>query len=222
MNIDFHAHILPRADHGSNGLETSLKQVALAKEAEIQILAATPHFYPGSDTAEAFLERRDRSLAELAGGLDKNAPEILLGAEVQLCRGLNHLAQLPELCFRGTRVILLELPPDFRFSQFERTVEALRYDCKLCVVIAHVDRYPDLAEPLLDAGFLGQLNASSLCGLFKKKRLYDWIERESIVALGSDLHGVQTGYKEFQQARKKLGTLYEEIMRRTQRLLGRE
>lgn len=221
MNIDFHAHILPKADHGSNGQETSLQQVALAKEAGIDILAATPHFYPTSDTAEAFLERRAKAFEELSAGLNADAPKILLGAEVQLCRGLNHLPQLGELCFRDTNVLLLELPGDFRFAQFERTLEALRYDCKLQVVIAHVDRYPDLAAPILEAGFMGQLNASSLCSLFRKKRLYNWMEEGAIVALGSDLHGIKTGYSEFQQAKKKLGSLYDEIMRRAQDLLGR-
>ncbi len=220
-HIDLHAHILPKADHGSDSLETSLKQLALAKEAEIQILAATPHFYPGSDTAEAFLERRSRCLAELTAVPDLNAPELLPGAEVQLCRGLNHLLQLRELCFQGTDVILLELPPDFRFKQYERTLESIRYDCKLQVVIAHVDRYPELAEPVLDAGFMGQLNASSLCTMFRKKKLYDWIEQGSIVALGSDLHGIKTGYTEFLKAKSKLGSLYGEIMSRTQALLGK-
>lgn len=221
MNIDFHAHILPKADHGSDGLETSLKQVALAREAGIRLLAATPHFYPSSDTAEAFLARREHCLAELSAALGDGTPEILPGAEVHLCRGLNHLPQIGELCFRGTDVLLLELPSDFRFAQFERTVEALRYDCKLQVVIAHVDRYPELAEPLLEAGFPGQLNASSLCTLFKKKRLYQWIENGSIVALGSDLHGTETGYSRFLKAKEKLGPLYDEIMIRTQALLGR-
>ena len=221
MQIDFHAHILPKADHGSDGLETSLKQVTLAREAGIDILAATPHFYPVSDTAEAFLERRDRCWSELRAKLGKDAPEILLGAEVQLCRGIDHLQQIRELCFRGTNVILLELPGDFRFKQFERSLEALRYDCGLQVVIAHVDRYPELAEPILDAGFMGQLNASSLCTLFKKKRYYDWIESGSIVALGSDLHGTKTGYSEFLRAKDKLGSLYTEIMARTQSLLGK-
>lgn len=220
MQIDFHAHILPKADHGSDGIETSLKQVALAGEAGIDILAATPHFYPASDTAEAFLARRDHCWAELRGKLGKGGPRILPGAEVQLCRGIDHLQQIRELCFQGTNVLLLELPADFRFKQFERSLEALRYDCKLQVVIAHVDRYPELAEPILDAGFMGQLNASSMCTLFKKKRFYDWIERGSIVALGSDLHGTKTGYTEFLRAKEKLGSLYGEIMSRTQGLLG--
>lgn len=221
MQIDFHAHILPKADHGSDGLETSLKQVSLAKEAGIDILAATPHFYPISDTAEAFLARRDHCWSELSAKLGKDAPRILLGAEVQLCRGIDHLQQIRELCLGGTDVLLLELPGDFRFKQFERSLDALRYDCKLKVVIAHVDRYPELAEPILDAGFMGQLNASSLCTLFKKKRYYDWIENGSIVALGSDLHGIKTGYSEFLRAKGKLGSLYPEIMARTRSLLGK-
>lgn len=220
-HIDFHAHILPKADHGSDGIETSLKQVALAKEAGIQILAATPHFYPGSDTAEAFLERRARCLAELTAALDHNTPEILPGAEVQICRGIDHLHEIRELCFRGTDVLLLELPHDFRFSQFERTLEALRDDHKLQVVIAHVDRYPELAQPVLDAGFMGQINAYALCTLFRKKRFYDWIEQGSIVALGSDLHGTKSGYADFLTAKQKLGSLYNEIMERTTRLLGK-
>lgn len=221
MNIDLHAHILPKADHGSDGLDTSVQQVALAKDAGIEILAATPHFYPSSDTAEAFLERRNRCFGELKTKLNKGTPEILLGAEVQLCRGIDHLQQIRELCFQGTNVLLLELPGDFRFKQFERSVEALRYDCGLQIVIAHVDRYPDHAEALLNAGCMGQINASALCTLFKKKRFYEWIENGSIVALGSDLHGVKTGYSEFLLAKKKLGSLYEEIMTRTQAILGR-
>ncbi len=221
MNIDFHAHVLPKADHGSDGVETSLKQLALAKEAGIDILAATPHFYPSSDTAEAFLARRKHCLEELKSKLGQDAPQLLPGAEVQLCRGIDHLQQIRELCFQGTNVLLLELPGDFRFKQFERSIESLQYDCGLQIVIAHVDRYPELAEPILDAGYMGQLNASSLCTVFKKKRLYDWIERGSIVALGSDLHGVKTGYSQFLQAKKKLGSLYEEIMHRTQHLLGK-
>ena len=30
--VDFHSHILPRADHGSDSVETSLKQLKLAAD----------------------------------------------------------------------------------------------------------------------------------------------------------------------------------------------
>ncbi|MBR4309354.1 MAG: hypothetical protein IKT58_07140 [Oscillospiraceae bacterium] len=221
MQIDFHAHILPRADHGSNGIETSLKQVELARQAGIEILAATPHFYPATDTAEAFLERRKHCHDELMSKLGKDRPEILLGAEVQLCKGLDHLSQIRELCFRGTDVILLELPGDFRYSHYARTIEAIKYDLKMKIVFAHVDRYPDLAADLIEAGYMAQLNASSLCTLLRNRRLYRWIEQGSVVALGSDLHGVETGYSQFLRAKTKLGPLYDQIMSRTAQVLGR-
>ena len=33
LTLDYHAHILPRCDHGSDGVETSLRQLAMAAEA---------------------------------------------------------------------------------------------------------------------------------------------------------------------------------------------
>ena len=62
--IDFHAHILPGADHGSDGLETSLRQLALAEEAGVDTIVATPHFYPQSDSFSEFLRRRERTASD--------------------------------------------------------------------------------------------------------------------------------------------------------------
>ena len=63
LQIDFHAHLLPGADHGSDSLATSLRQVALAQEAGIGLLIATPHFYPRLESPGAFLERRAETWA---------------------------------------------------------------------------------------------------------------------------------------------------------------
>ena len=54
--IDFHAHILPGADHGSSGLEESLNQLALIRAAGVDTVVATPHFYPHRHTPEEFLQ----------------------------------------------------------------------------------------------------------------------------------------------------------------------
>ena len=67
LTLDYHAHILPRCDHGSDGVETSLRQLAMATEAGIRTVCATPHFYPHRENAAAFLERRARCAAALAG-----------------------------------------------------------------------------------------------------------------------------------------------------------
>ena len=59
MMIDFHSHILPKVDHGSNSLETSIKQLELAKKYGVTDVVATSHFYPQSNCDSAFLDRRD-------------------------------------------------------------------------------------------------------------------------------------------------------------------
>ena len=86
LTLDYHAHILPRCDHGSDGVETSLRQLAMAAEAGIRTVCATPHFYPHRENAAAFLERRARCAAALPRRPE--LPRILLGAEVLICDGM--------------------------------------------------------------------------------------------------------------------------------------
>lgn len=222
MNIDFHAHVLPKADHGSDSLETSLRQLALAQAAHIDLLAATPHFYPQRDSFSSFLSRREQTEHALRAAMPRGVPELIVGAEVQLCVGLHHSEHLRQLCLQGTKVMLLELPFDFSLRAYERTLEALLYESGLTVVLAHIDRYrTDVIELLLDMGFLAQLNASSFCHLRTRRRSMQWALSESIVALGSDIHGTDVGYKEFIEMKNRLGSGYDEIMRRCAVLLGR-
>lgn len=220
MNIDLHAHFLPKADHGSDGMTTSLAQVSLAREAGVDVLAATPHFYPAQDTIESFLRRREACFAALRGQLPEHAPKILLGAEVQLCRGLENLEQLHALCYEGTNVLLLELPPMFSRKQYVHTLECLLYERGLTVVLAHVDRYDaDLIDGLLAEGFLAQLNVCAFCHFWSKRTALRRVKEGSVWALGSDLHGTQTGYTEFLRAKKVLGSAYGEIMQSSRELL---
>lgn len=222
MNIDFHAHILPTADHGSSSLETSLRQVELARRAGIDVLAATPHFYPHLESLSEFLERRKQTEIRLREAIPENAPKLLIGSETHLCRGLEHMESLEQLCFRGTKVLLLELPHDFSIRSYEQTLDALLYERKLTVVLAHIDRYPtSTIEFLLELGFLAQINAEPFCHLRSRKRSMAWAtELKSVVALGSDLHGCETGYRDFLKMKERLGATYETIMSRTQKLLG--
>lgn len=221
MNIDLHAHFLPKADHGSDGMTTSLTQISLAQAAEVDVLAATPHFYPSQDTVESFLRRREACFAALREQLPKQSPKLLLGAEVQLCKGLENLEQLPQLCYEGTNVLLLELPPMYSPKQYENTIEALLYERDLTVLLAHVDRYDsNLIDRLLSQGCLAQLNASAFCHFMSKRAALRRVKSGSVFALGSDLHGTNVGYTEFLRAKKILGGGYDEIMQNARELLG--
>jgi len=221
MNIDFHAHILPGADHGCRDLSMSMQQLALAQKAGIDKVVATPHFYPQNESCASFLERREQAYAALVReSKGKMLPEVLLGAEVQLHLGLERLENLDELCVRGTNVLLLELPPNFSVRKFDQTIDALLFERKLTVVLAHIDRYPSLhVDFLLDLGCLAQINASALCHMRSSRHCASWVQSNATVALGSDIHGVEIGYHDFLKAKKRLGGNYSAIMSRTEALI---
>ena len=202
--VDLHAHILPGADHGSSSLETSIKQLMLAKSYGVTRVVATPHFYPHRHTLQAFLKRRELAYNLLTEALLTNMPEVKLGAEVLLCEGLENLVGIDKLCISGTNVLLLELPfSDFN-SKLIRTVERL-IAMGYSIVLAHADRYnPKDIESLVSVGAKIQLNADSISTLFKNKTLYNWAERGIVVALGSDIHRANRfAYKYFKKASKK-------------------
>ena len=82
--IDFHAHVLPYADHGSDSLETSKIQMALLKGAGVDTVVATPHFYPDLHTITDFAHMVDSATEKLLNIEDR--PRICLGSEVLYCK----------------------------------------------------------------------------------------------------------------------------------------
>lgn len=217
-NIDFHAHILPLADHGSDSIETSLNQIELSKAAFIDAIVATPHFYPHRHKLSDFIKRRDSSYQILN---EKTDAEVILGAEVLICDNLDKLDGLSKLCIGQTSCILVELPfSDFRHEYIE-CVENMII-AGYTVIIAHADRYKkENINALISLGAKIQLNASSLSSVFVKKHLLKWIELGYVVALGSDIHrNDKTAYKKFNKAKKRLKNNYTEIMHKTQMILN--
>ena len=206
MMIDFHSHIIPWADHGSNSIETTLFQLNSASEIGVKTIVATPHFYPQYENTERFIERRNSCYERLKEHITEAHPQIILGAEVLICDNIEAMPGLDSLCIGGTNVILLELP----FTDFS---DSYVYSVKMLikqgytVVLAHADRYnPDNIDRLVSAGAKIQLNADSLSKLFVQPYVKGWVERNKVVAIGSDIHGSDAkAYKRFQKALKKLG-----------------
>jgi protein-tyrosine phosphatase len=210
--VDFHAHILPEADHGSDSVETSLRQLRYASLNGVSRIVATPHFYPHRHTVSGFLSRRDRSYIRLREHIGDGMPEIRLGAEVLICENIEKLEGLSTICIAGTNTLLLELPFVEFNDNFCTSVENLisnGYD----IVLAHADRYPyENIEKLVAVGAKIQLNTSSISTFFKNKALYDWAERGLVIALGSDIHKADKGaYKKFKKAQDKFLCYIENI-----------
>lgn len=216
---DFHAHILPGADHGSDGVQTSLRQLCMAQEAGVRTVVATPHFYPDHDELEHFLQRRQCAYEQLMNAYTGSV-RVLLGAEVRLCAGLERLPGLEHLCVAGTKTLLVEMPFCEWTENLRQTLLTLQDSTEFTPVLAHVDRYyPPAVAELLRSGVLGQLNAQGLCRLQGRRRLLQWVDDGSIAALGSDIHGTKTGYRQFQRAVRILGNQTEMILKRTEILL---
>ena len=222
MYVDFHSHILPCADHGSDGIETSCKQLQNAISAGVDTIVATPHFYLDSDTTEEFLARRDRAYEELVRQ-ELHGVTIIPAAEVTIFMGLETLEGLEKLCIGDTNYILLELPPEPWSVWIQETVykiAALRHLRPIC---AHIDRYsPSGCEKMLNMGANIQLNAEALLtNLRTRQRFESLISEGCIHVLGSDAHGDgEAAYKNFAHAMKRLGSMAEQLTNNARKILS--
>lgn len=214
MIVDFHSHILPGIDDGSQSVAESLALLRLQKEQGVEIVAATPHFYANHTSVEEFLSRRERALGELLPSLPADAPQIVPGAEVRYYEGISRLAQLNALRIGNSKVLLLEMP----FSPWtEYTVRELVDLCNqsgLRPVLAHIERYlrfqnPRVWERLLDSGMLMQVNASFFNEFRTRRKAMRMLAYGEAHLIGSDCHNLTDRPPQLQKAydliRKKLG-----------------
>ena len=205
LTLDYHAHILPGCDHGSDSVETSRKQLAMAAAAGVRTVCATPHFYPHKESIPSFLQRREASARLLRENLTADALQLQLGAEVLICDGMERLDGLPRLCRSETNELLLEMP----FYQWPETIWDTLY--ALCerrdieIVLAHAERYsPEAIEQLIRDNVALQLNSECLTRPLHRKRYLTWIKNGSVKYLGSDIHMLGNGYRDFEKCRRLL------------------
>lgn len=202
---DFHAHILPNADHGSSSLSVSLRQLSLANKCGVSRIVATPHFYPHRENVEEFVKRRNRAYKVLMDGYADGKVSVRLGAEVLICDNIESIPMLDSLCLYGSKVLLLELPThDFSKNYCYSVSELMEKGIQ--VVIAHADRYDkENVNKLISRGAKIQLNSDSLSGMFSHRHLFDWLESGHVVAIGSDIHGEdKRAYKSFLKAKNNI------------------
>ncbi len=222
--VDFHAHILPGSDHGCRDVAMALRQLDLAAEAGVDLVLGVSHYYAHVESVEQFLQRRDRSFAclrEEISGCRKALPEVIPGAEVLVCVGLEHMEELPALCAADTDCLLLEMPFGTWNRRLMETMEALAERKDIRIVLTHVDRYqPEAVEELFCMGYEGQLNAEALAGALPRRTLLRWVQEGHICALGSDIHGTGKAYRDFRKAERRLGQELSAVMRRSAKLLG--
>lgn len=171
--IDLHSHILPGLDDGAADWEESVAMCGLAAADGIQLMAATPHYYPGVAPLE--LTVLECKLQELRDHLTQAEVqlELVSGAEVALDPSLVQLAKAGSLPTLGTqgRYFLLELPPMSPTLGLEELVFQLQLN-GLTPILSHPERTWSASrdwawlQRLVRSGCLVQVTANSITGQF--------------------------------------------------------
>ena len=141
--LDFHSHILPGVDDGSDSPEQSVAMLKEEAKQGIRCVIATPHFYPQRESVESFLKRREAARTVLweAMARQEGLPELLMGAEVFYYTGMSDSPDLRKLAIEGTNCILVEMPDGEWTPRMYRELEKIALQQGLTPIVAHIDRY---------------------------------------------------------------------------------
>lgn len=209
--IDFHSHILPGIDDGSQNIETSLQMLKESTLQGVDIMMATPHFYASKDRIEDFLKRRNRAYDSLRSTLGENLqPKLRLGAEVAFFPGISGAAKIDSLVFQGTRLLLLEMPFRSWTTSDIREVEKMIDKRGFQIILAHLERYMGMKEnkkkieELRQMPLYVQINAGSLLDWKKRRILLKMFQKGEAHLLGSDCHGINHRAPNLAQGREML------------------
>ena len=195
---DFHSHVLPGMDDGSDSVETSLQMLEMWRDQNIGRLCATPHFYAEHTTPERFLRRRDAAYnALMTAARDRGGcPQLLLGAEVRFFDGISNTQELPSLCLEGTELLLLEMP----FTRWTERMLGEVADIQrrgIIPVAAHLERYMEfnarkMIDRFMDMDLLVQCNAEFFLSKRTSRKALALLRAERIHFLGSDAHNTSS------------------------------
>ena len=191
--VDFHTHILPGIDDGSNSVITSKKMLDAMREQNVQTIVATPHFAPETEEVSSFIARRQTALAEITPHLGDI--KIIPAAEVKYCRNISKIEGIGKASIGDCGYILVEMTYREWNKQIVDDVIAIMDTTGIVPILAHVDRYWDkdtnkYFDRFLDAGVLMQLNVSAFEGFWERRKFIKLINEGKIHLLGSDCHNM--------------------------------
>ena len=122
--IDFHAHVVPHADHGCQDASVLASQLSLMKKHGTDTVVATPHFYPHVHRVPDFISRVNSSLQELdphtLEGVRSFLKDMKEPVKKILDAGLsfgyhNHAFEFDDIGGTDMFEILIEEAPEFNF-----------------------------------------------------------------------------------------------------------
>ena len=219
MTTDYHSHILPNIDDGSDSIKTSLKMIKMMKQQGIGIIVATPHFNIPGLYDNAFVKRQNAYEKLMAS--DPAVKDIHIGAEVAIEKGISVLGELEKLCISGTRLILLEPPFTQYNSWIVEEIDEIANSRRLIPIIAHVHRYMGVysksdLKSLMSVDAVFQINAEAFEHFSTRRFVNKLISSGRDFVFGSDAHNLDDRKPNFDLIAKRSGS---ENIRRSDKVL---
>ena len=197
--IDFHNHILPNVDDGSNSLEMSISMLKHASKQGITEVVNTVHYqhpkFMGLDKSYSRLQEV-KDILQLEMDKESIPIKIHMGSEVFFLPNLVKIKDNPLVTIGKGKYMLVEFLP-YQLPDIHKEVF---FDLKMIGVtpiIAHPERYKAVQNDVnivlewLNAGCLIQVDAGSVLGGLGKSAQEvseKIIKRNWCQILGSDAH----------------------------------
>ncbi len=193
--VDFHTHILPCVDDGSQSIEESLRMLREEAKQGVTEVILTPHFYAFKNSPNQFLAKRQAAWEALSPYLTDDLPKIRLGAEVLYFDGISSVDRLENLCIQGSDFLLLEMPICRWTQRMLEDILDINDRSDIRVVLAHVERYiylqpKDTVQLLLREGVLFQSNVSFFSEWGSRFKAMSMLKKGQIHIIGSDCHNL--------------------------------
>ena len=196
--IDFHTHILPFVDDGSDSLETSLEMLRMLNEQGVKRVVATPHFYANHDLPENFLEKRAEAKNKFLKYIEAydNLPDVSVGAEVYFFEGISVCEYLSDMAIENTKYIMVEMPFKHWSDRNLQELAGIYQKRGLTPIIAHIDRYirpfgyKKLFDRLENLPVIIQVNASFFTNKATRRFALSLFRQGRIQLIGSDCHNL--------------------------------
>lgn len=219
---DLHTHILPGMDDGAPDMKTAQQMLTMEEKQGVGTVALTPHFYRTREHVSDFLTRRTNAMVQMQNVL-KNVkhPQLILSAEVAYVPGMADWQELEQLCYAGTKILLVEPPMTAWNDEMFRQLYAIEGRRGITPMIAHIDRYfgaqtKASIEQLLEMGFPIQVSTAALLKFHGRSRALKLLADFNAV-LVSDCHNTTTRAPDFDAAvrvlEKKLGGKVDRVLK---------
>lgn len=211
--IDFHTHILPNLDDGSQSIEETFNLIKEAEKAGFDKIISTSHYM------ENYYETENREREFWIDSLSQQFPsqninvKLYIGNEIYITENIIELLKEGKAStINNTSYVLFEMPFNTEpMNLYDVIYEMLKN--KLVPILAHPERYryvqkdPTILSDLIEKGVLMQSNYGSIIGQYGKREkilVMEFLKNHMIHFLGSDVHKQGTIYPKIPKIIKDL------------------